>query len=156
MIRPACAEDAPAIAAIWNRIIRETVATFTTEGKDPAAIVTSIADQPFWVSEDSGKVTGFATYSQFRAGPGYAHTMEHSVHITAGAQGKGIGRALMAALEGHARANSVHSLLAGISGENTSAIAFHAALGYGPTARLPQMGRKFGRWHDLVLMQKFL
>ena len=156
MIRPAAPQDAPAIAAIWNRIIRESVATFTTEEKDPAAIAAAMAAQPFWVARDAGDVLGFATYSQFRGGPGYARTMEHSVHLAPQAQGKGLGRALMAALEDHARAAGVHSLFAGISGENAAGIAFHAALGYAHAARLSQVGWKFGRWHDLVLMQKFL
>jgi L-amino acid N-acyltransferase len=101
-------------------------------------------------------ITGFATYFQFRGGPGYAYTMEHSIHIPAKARGRGLGRALMAHVEAHASAAGVRSIFAGISGENSDAIAFHAALGYIQTARLPQVGQKFGRWHDLVLMQKFL
>lgn len=156
MIRPACPEDAEAIAAIWNRIIRDTAATFTTEEKDPSAIADAMRTQPIWVAEEKGAALGFATYSQFRGGPGYAQTMEHSVHVAQGAEGRGIGRALMSVLEDHARAQGIHSLIAGISGENPAGIAFHAALGYANTARLPQVGWKFGRWHDLVLMQKFL
>ncbi|MFV1877599.1 GNAT family N-acetyltransferase [Nioella sp.] len=156
MIRPACPEDAEAIAAIWNRIIRDTAATFTTEEKDPSSIADAMGTQPYWVAEENGATLGFATYSQFRGGPGYARTMEHSVHVAKGSEGRGIGRALMAVLEDHARAQGIHSLIAGISGENPAGIAFHAALGYANTARLPQVGWKFGRWHDLVLMQKFL
>ncbi|WP_127557372.1 GNAT family N-acetyltransferase [Nioella ostreopsis] len=156
MIRPARPEDAEAIAAIWNRIIRDTAATFTTEEKDPSAIADAMGTQPFWVALENGAILGFATYSQFRGGPGYARTMEHSVHVAKGSEGRGIGRALIAVLEDHARAQGIHSLIAGISGENPAGIAFHAALGYANTARLPQVGWKFGRWHDLVLMQKFL
>ena len=156
MIRPARPDDAPAIAAIWNRIIRETVVTFTTDEKDPLTIASAMATQPFWVTEDSGAILGFATYSQFRGGPGYARTMEHSVHVAQGAEGRGYGRAMMAVLEDHARASGIHSLFAGISAENAAGIAFHAALGYAHAARLPQVGWKFDRWHDLVLMQKFL
>lgn len=156
MIRTARPADAPAIAAIWNHIIRDTVATFTTEEKQPSAITGAMASQPYWVAEDAGTVVGFATYFQFRGGPGYVHTMEHSVHITPSAQGRGLGRDLMAALEDHARKAGVHSLFAGISGENSAGLAFHSALGYAHTARLPGVGRKFDRWHDLVLMQKFL
>lgn len=156
MIRRAGPEDAPAIAEIWNRIIRDTVATFTTDEKDPAAVAYAVGTQPFWVADDGGAIQGFATYAPFRGGPGYARTMEHSVHVAQGAEGRGTGRELMAALEDHARSRGIHSLIAGIAGENAAAIAFHTALGFGHAARLPQVGWKFGRWHDLVLMQKFL
>jgi phosphinothricin acetyltransferase len=49
-----------------------------------------------------------------------------------------------------------HSMIAGVAGENAGGAAFHAAIGYREIARLPQVGWKFGRWHDLVLMQKIL
>ena len=71
MIRPARPEDAPAIAAIWNRIIRDTVATFTTAKKDPAVLAEGMQTQPYWVAEEAGEILGFATYFQFRGGPGY-------------------------------------------------------------------------------------
>jgi phosphinothricin acetyltransferase len=62
----------------------------------------------------------------------------------------------MAAAEDHARGAAMHSMIAGVAGENMGGAAFHAALGYRQIARLPEVGWKFGRWHDLVLMQKML
>jgi L-amino acid N-acyltransferase YncA len=157
VIRPATPDDAPAIAEIWNRIIRDTVITFTTAEKDTDAIATAIAEgMPYHVSEDAGRVLGFVTAFQFRGGPGYAHTFEHSIHLLPEAQGRGLGRALMAVIEADLKARGVHSLFAGVSGENEAGARFHAALGYAHVARLPQVGWKFGRWHDLVLMQKIL
>lgn len=156
MIRSARAEDAANIAAIWNRVIRDTTQTFTTAEKDPAILAAQMAEQPFLVAIEGGAVAGFVTYFQFRAGPGYAYTVEHSVHVAETARGRGIGRALMVACEGHARDAGLHSIIAGVAGENTGGAAFHAALGYAEIARLPEVGWKFGRWHDLVLMQKML
>jgi phosphinothricin acetyltransferase len=156
VIRPADPGDAHAIAAIWNRIIRETVVTFTTAEKVPDDIARSISGGTPWHVADEGEVLGFVTAFQFRGGPGYAHTFEHSVHVAETAQGRGHGRALMAALEADLRARGVHSLFAGVSGENAGGIAFHATLGYREAARLCEVGWKFGRWHDLVLMQKML
>lgn len=157
MIRPATPADAPAIAAIWNRIIRDTTATFTTVEKDPAVLAAQIAaGTPWWVACLDGKVEGHATYGPFRSGPGYARSMEHSIHLTAAAEGRGLGRALMAALEDHARAHGVHVMVAGISSDNAAGQAFHARLGYAPCGRVAEAGFKWGRWLDLVLMQKIL
>ena len=72
------------------------------------------------------------------------------------ARGQGVGRALMARLEDHARTQGIHVLIAGVSGENEAAIAFHRAIGFTEAARLPEVGRKFGRWMDLVLLHKRL
>lgn len=157
MIRPARPEDAPAIAAIWNQIIRDTTATFTSLEKDPAALADLIAQcTPWWVAEVRNSVQGHATYGQFRGGPGYARAMEHSIHLSNTAQGLGLGRRLMAALESHAQAAGAHVMVAGISGENTAGQAFHARLGYAECGRVLQAGHKFGRYLDLVLMQKIL
>lgn len=161
MIRPATREDAEAIAEIWNAVIRDTAITFTTELKTPRGLRADIylkreAGQGFFVFEEAGAILGFATYFPFRKGPGYAHSMEHTVLLGPQARGRGAGRGLMAVLEGHARARGVHSMWAGVSGENPDGVAFHTALGYREIARLPEVGRKFGRWMDLVLMQKIL
>lgn len=157
MIRPARPEDAPAIAAIWNAVIRDTLATFTTVEKDPASIADQIrAGTPWWVVEVNNMVQGHATYGQFRNGPGYAHSMEHSVHMYNSIKSQGFGRALMTALEDHARAQGVHVMVAGVSSQNAEGQAFHARLGYVECGRVVQAGRKWGQWLDLILMQKIL
>ena len=158
IVRPARRADAAAICAIVNPIIRDTTITFTTEERVPGEVADEIdARLPaFLVAETGEGVIGYATFGAFRKGPGYAATREHSVHLAPGARGQGAGRALMAALEAVAVAQGVHVLVAGISGSNPGAVAFHARLGFAETGRMAQVGRKAGRWLDLVLMQKIL
>ena len=157
MIRPAVKDDFPQIAKIWNQIIRDTAATFTNAEKEVAELVQAkAAGRPFFVAEQDGKVVGFATYFPFRSGPGYARTKEHTIQLAPDARGKGFGRGLMEAVEDHARDAGVHTIWAGISSENPDGKAFHAALGYEEIAVLPEVGRKFGRWMDLILMRKVL
>ncbi|QGX97800.1 N-acetyltransferase [Roseovarius faecimaris] len=161
IVRDARAADTPAIAEIWNHNIRHTANTFTTAEKTPEGLARDIETRRaegkgFLVAEDGKDIVGFATYFQFRGGPGYAFTAEHSVMLAEAAMGKGTGRALMEALEAHARGAGMHSLIAGVAGENAAGIAFHAALGYRTIAVLPEVGRKFERWMDLTLMQKML
>jgi phosphinothricin acetyltransferase len=161
MIRPAVTIDAVHISEIWNPYIRETAITFTTSEKTPTEIAAMVEEKaqtklPFLVAEDTGKVLGFATYAQFRGGPGYARTMEHSIMLSQGAKGRGVGRALIGALEAAACQNDVHSLVAGISAENLGAIAFHQAIGFKKVGHVANAGRKFERWMDLILLQKML
>lgn len=161
MIRDARPADAPAIAAIWNPVIRNTAITFNAAEKSEDDIVAMIRSRQadghgFLVAESEGDVMGFATYAQFRGGVGYARTMEHTILLHPAAHGRGLGRALMTALEDHARARGAISLFAGVSAENPAGRAFHAALGFAEVAILQRVGFKFGRTMDLVLMQKFL
>lgn len=157
ILRAATPADVPAIAAYWNPLIRTTTITFSSEEKSPADLAQMIATRPwFFVAEVDGRVVGHATCAQFRGGDGYLHSHEHTIIVDPAAKGTGVGRALMARLEAAARGAGVHVMVAGISGENAAAVAFHTALGYVETGRLPQVGRKFGRWLDLVLMQKSL
>ena len=156
-VRQATEKDAGAVAEIWNHYIRNTAATFNAEEKTKAGVAALIAGRPaFFVVPDQGPVAGFATYGPFRNGVGYARTVEHTIMLAPGASGQGYGRALMAAVEDHARAGGAHSVFAGVSAETPAGRAFHARLGYAEAAVLPQVGWKFGRWMDLVLMQKFL
>ncbi|MCT8161500.1 GNAT family N-acetyltransferase [Pseudoruegeria sp. SHC-113] len=161
-IRPATKADCPALEAIWTPMIRDTLVTFNSVTRSVADLEAMIAEKAasgyaFLVAEAApGQVAGFATYGQFRGGVGYAHTMEHTIILAPQAHGKGLGRALMAGVEDHARARGAHSMFAGVSSGNPAGVAFHARLGYAEVARLSQVGRKFDQWLDLVLMQKFL
>jgi L-amino acid N-acyltransferase len=157
IVRAAASGDASAIAAIWNAMIRDTLFTFTTEEKTPSGIEDMIAARPgaFWVAEQDG-VVGFVTYAQFRAGPGYAASVEHSIVLTQAAQGRGAGRMLMQRALDSAADQGRHVMVAGISAANPGGVAFHTAMGFDPVGRMPQVGRKAGRWLDLILMQKLL
>ncbi|QDC09003.1 N-acetyltransferase family protein [Oceanicola sp. D3] len=155
-VRRAAPEDAGPICELINWVVRETVVTFNSVEKVPDEIAAAMEQAPFWVTEQAGRVVGYASYGPFRGGVGYGRTKEHSIAVRPEAWGRGAGRALMAALCAHASAAGVHSLFAGVSGENEAGARFHAALGFQEVARLRQVGWKFDRWHDLVLMQKFL
>lgn len=156
MIRPATLADAAAIAALWNPWILDTAITFASVEKTAADIGAMIETRPCFFVAETTSLLGFATYSQFRGGNGYATCMEHTVILSPDARGQGAGRALLQAVEAHARAGGAHQMIAGVSGENPDARAFHAAQGYHEVATLREAGFKFGRFMDLVLMQKFL
>ena len=157
MIRPARTADAAAIATIWAPIVRDTTITFTTVVKSAADIEALIASaRPFLVTEEEGTATGFALVQPFRSGPGYRFTGEQTIHLSPAARGRGQGRRLIEALCLSAGEAGWRSLWAGVSGENTAGIAFHAACGYATMAVLPEVGHKFGRPLDLVLMRRVL
>lgn len=160
IIRPALPADIPAILDLWNPFIRDTMVTFSSEEKTADSLSDMIAarrraGQEFFLAED-GALFGIATYAQFRGGNGYAHAMEHTIILSHEAKGKGVGRALMTHLENHARAGGAHTLFAGVSSGNPDGVAFHEKIGFTVVARIPEVGRKFDRWWDLVLMQKIL
>ena len=160
LIRLATENDAGAIAALWNPYIRDTMVTFNAAEKSAADVVRMIDDRQALghatcVAMDNG-LLGFATYAQFRGGVGYATCMEHSILLAPEARGRGVGRGLIAAICDHAAAAGAHQMIAGVSGENPAGRAFHAAMGFHHIATVPEAGFKFGRFIDLVLMQKFL
>ncbi|MGR3435357.1 MAG: GNAT family N-acetyltransferase [Shimia sp.] len=156
-VRPAMDADLGAVAAIWNVAIRDTAQTFTTQEKSPADVARYLqAPNALVTTEVDGTVAGFACYAQFRGGPGYAHSMEHTLYVAEAHRGRGLGAALLRGLEDHARARGVHVLIGGIAGENPRSVAFHERAGYAVVGRLPQVGRKFGRWMDLTLVHKTL
>lgn len=161
MIRPARDADAAAIAAVWNPIIRDTAVTFNPVEKTEADIIATITARateghPFLVAEEAGQILGFASYFQFRAGLGYARTMEHSINLSPQARGRGLGRKLMDALESDACTRGHRSLIGAVSASNHESIRFHERLGYAEVGRVRDAGWKFGQFHDLVLLQKLL
>ncbi len=156
MIRTATPDDAAAIAAIWNPIIRDTAITFwptersLTEIQD--FIRERVAKWAVLVTEQDGAVTGFATYKQFRDGGGYARSMEHTLYVAPDAKGGGTGRLLLTAIHDHARAAGHRLMIGGITGSNAASILFHERMGYAHMGVIPAAGWKFGQYHDLVLM----
>ena len=153
----ACAE----IAALWSHYIETSVVTFNPVSKtaeDIAGMVQqkTAANEPVFAAHDGATFLGFATYGPFRNGEGYKFSKEHTIMLKPDLGRTGLGRAMMNALEDHAKAHDIQSLWAGITGENTGAIAFHSRLGFEHVSTIPQIGWKFDRWHDLVLMRKLI
>lgn len=91
ILRAAEERDAAAVAALWNVMIRDSLATFTTVEWTQATMAARIADRrgAFWLIEDGGTVLGIVTFGAFRSGPGYGATVEHSIVMQAAAQGTG-------------------------------------------------------------------
>jgi len=151
----AVAADAGEIVAIWNPVIRDTTITFTPDQKpvpEDAALIAG--PDPVLVWDDGGMTPGFARYFQLRGGAGDRHTSEHTIPLVPVRRGRGGGRAAMTAQCDDAAAAGRHSL--GVSAGNDAGVAFHSAVGLRTTDRLPEVGWKFGRWNDTVLMMKRL
>lgn len=151
-----------AIVGLWNDVIANTAITFTTELKTHAGVSEDILCKntpeynAFLVAEGDSGLLGFATFFQFRNGPGYAKTVEHSITLAPQAHGQGVGARLLDALCDEAKRYGAHSIFAGVSGENPKAVTFHHKQGFHHVATLKEVGFKFNRWMDLVLMQKIL
>ncbi|HNP72269.1 MAG TPA: GNAT family N-acetyltransferase [Kouleothrix sp.] len=160
-IRPAAAADVPAILAIYNDAVLNTTASYD-EAPSTLAQRTAWFEErtgqgfPVLVAEVGGTVLGFGTFAQFRPRAGYRYTVEHSVYVDAAYRGRGLGRALMLALIDEARARGMHSMLAVIDAESAASVQLHAGCGFAEAGRLHQVGFKFGRWLDVVLMELLL
>jgi L-amino acid N-acyltransferase YncA len=160
-IRPAREQDLPAVLDIYNHAIEHTTAVFAS---DPHTLdmrkawlrEKQDAGFPVLVASDGDHVTGFATYGQFRAWPGYKYTVEHSVYVGVEARRRGIGRALVEAVVTDARRQGMHAIVAGIGSDNDVSIRMHARLGFVEAGHLREVGFKFGRWLDLTFMQLLL
>ncbi|AXG98669.1 GNAT family N-acetyltransferase [Deinococcus wulumuqiensis] len=158
-VRPAVLADVPGILDIYNHAVLHTTATYDLEpvSLDSRLSWFSARQQsgfPVLVAEGEGaEVLGFASYGPFREKAGYAATVEHSVYVREGHQGAGLGRALMTPLIAAAREQGLHVMLGGIDADNAGSLAFHRRLGFEEVAHFRQVGRKFGRWLDVVFMQ---
>jgi L-amino acid N-acyltransferase YncA len=161
-VRAAGEADLPGILAIYNDVIATSTAVYTSE---PATLderrawfsARSAHGFPVLVAADGDDVLGFASFGEWRgAWPGYRYTVEHSVHVRGDARGRGIGRALVEALFPAALALGKHVMIGGIDAANEDSIRFHARLGFERVACFREVGHKFGRWLDLIFMQRFL
>lgn len=160
-IRDAREEDLQGILAIHNDVIATSTAIYQDEAAD-------LDERRVWWSQrraqgypvivalDDRGVAGFASFGEFRSRPGYRFTVEHSVHVRADVRGQGVGAALMDRLLEQAVAMRKHVMIGGIDAENAASLRFHARFGFTEAARLNQVGFKFGRWLDLVFVQRIL
>lgn len=160
-IRPAIEADLPPILDIYNDAVVNTTAIWNEHlsnlnGRRTWWQQRVDAGFPVLIAQLGEACVGYATYGTFRHNDGYKHSRELSVYVAASQRGKGIASQLMQALEDDARTQDVHVLIGGIEAGNTASIALHEKHGFIETGRLPQVGRKFDRWLDLVLMQKVL
>jgi L-amino acid N-acyltransferase YncA len=153
--------DAEALRAIYNPEVLESTVTFDL-------VPRTLADQLAWIDEhggghpaivavdDDGKVAGFASLTPYRSRPAYAPTVEDSVYVSRDRRGEGIGRLLLADLVGLARDHGFHSVIARIVGGHEASIALHRACAFEQVGVEREVGRKFGKWLDVVLMQLML
>lgn len=155
------ARDGDVLLAIVNDAILNSTAWYEYEPWDHARLTSWFDGKradgwPLLVAEDNGQTLGFASFGPFRQRPAYARTVEHSVYVAAEARGQGIGRRLLDTIVAEARSRGLHAMIGGVDAANEGSLAFHRAAGFDEVGRLREVGWKFGRWLDLVFMQKLL
>jgi phosphinothricin acetyltransferase len=153
--------DAEATRAIYNVEVLESTVTFDITPR-------SLADQRVWIAEHSGghpaivaidddeTLVGFASLSPFKPRAAYAPTVEDSVYVRREARGRGVGEVLLREIIRLGTDHGFHSAIARIVGGHEASIALHRNCGFEEIGREREVGRKFGRWLDVVLMQRML
>ena len=159
-LRPATPADAEATAAIYNDEVLHSTVTFDL-------VTRTVEEQEAWldarsgalevvVAEVDGVVAGFASLSAYKDRPAYRTTVEDSVYVHRDHRGTGVGRALLAEIIDVAENRGFHSVIARIVGGHDASIGLHRSLGFDHVGVEREVGRKFGRWLDVVVMQKLL
>lgn len=159
-VRDGCPDDIATTTRIYAIEVREGSASFELAAPDEAEMTRRFetirdAGLPYLVAEDtSGQILGYAYAGTYRPRPAYGATVENSVYVAAEARGRGVGRALLAALIERCRQAGKREMIAVIGDSaNLGSIALHRALGFRDAGVLRNVGRKHGRWLDTVLMQ---
>ncbi|MHB1488539.1 MAG: GNAT family N-acetyltransferase [Acidimicrobiales bacterium] len=161
-VRSAKPDDLASIVEIHNELLDTTTYEWTEVAHTLSEWRVRLEDkaaraEPLLVSEEDGEVCGWATYGDFRdtsRWPGYALTVEHTIHFAERWWRRGLGRQLLSALMDEARRANKTVMVAGIDSTNEASIAFHAHCGFVDVARMPDIGQKWGRALTLVLMQR--
>lgn len=159
-LRPAETGDAEALRTIYNHEVLETTHTFDLEPRTLEQQVEWIREREgalgVVVAEIDGVVVGFASLSLYRPRPAYRTSVENSVYVAESARGSGVGRALMEELIDVAKGRGFHTIIARISGGHEASIGLHHACGFKVIGTEREVGRKFGKWLDVVVMQRML
>jgi L-amino acid N-acyltransferase YncA len=157
-IRPATDSDLAAINAIYNDAVLNTVATFDTEPKTMAERRAWFAAHggrhPVVVAEREGRVVGWASLSHWNARGAYADSVEVSVYVEAAERGRGVGRRLLEEIVEAGRGAGLHAVIAQIVGDNAVSIHLHESIGFERVGVLKEVGRKFGRLLDVLIMER--
>jgi phosphinothricin acetyltransferase len=159
-LRLATLDDAEAIRAIYNLEVTTSTVTFDL-------VPRSIEDQRSWqqarsgayavlVAERDGVVAGFGSLSRWRDRPAYSTTVEDSIYVHRDHQGAGVGKRLLTELVATATAHGFHACMARIVGGHEASIALHHSCGFEVVGTEHEVGRKFGTWLDVVLMERML
>jgi L-amino acid N-acyltransferase YncA len=159
-VRLATLDDAGPIRAIYNLEVETSTATFDL-------VPRSLEDQRSWlaarsgafsavVAVDGGEVIGFASLSPYKERAAYRTTVEDSVYVRRDRQGGGVGRVLLAHILEVAAASGFHAVMARIEASSDASRGLHAACGFELVGIEREVGRKFGRWLDIALMQYVL
>ncbi len=162
LLRPSSEADLPAIQAIYAEAVLHGTGTFETEVPDVSEMTRRRSEVlgrslPWLVAEQDGQVLGYAYANYFRPRLAYRFCLEDSIYLSPAAQGKGVGRLLLAELMARCEALGARQMLAVIGdAQNKGSIGVHTALGFEHTGVLKSAGWKFGRWLDVVLMQRAL
>jgi L-amino acid N-acyltransferase YncA len=159
-VRGVEAADAEAIRAIYNAEVTGSTVTFDIVPRTPADQLAWVAEHqgahPAVVAVEDGTVAGFGSLSVFRDRPAYATTVEDSVYVAAAWRGRGVGRLVLSELVRLATDHGFHTVVARISGDNEASIALHRGQGFDLVGVEREVGRKFGRWIDVTVMQRML
>lgn len=160
-VRLATADDAPAVAAIYNHYVTETVVTFEEEPVSPSEMARRIgevhaASLPWLVAERGGKVAGYAYASRWKARSGYRFSAEISVYLGPEHVGQRLGSTLYGHLFPLVTAWGAHAVMAGIALPNAASVALHEKLGMEKVAHFREVGFKHGRWIDVAYWQRIL
>ncbi|ODV14170.1 MAG: GNAT family N-acetyltransferase [Rubrivivax sp. SCN 70-15] len=161
-IRPSLDADLAAITAIYAENVLGGTGTFEIDAPDAAEMARRRADVlakglPWLVAEAEGRVLGYAYANHFRPRLAYRFCVEDSIYLAASAQGRGVGRLLLAELVARCEALGARQMLAVIGdAANAGSIGVHRALGFEPAGVLKAAGWKFERWLDVILMQRAL
>ncbi len=163
--RLATMADADAIAEIYNREVTDGTATFDMAPRSPAEQATWMRDHsgayPCIVAvpdsseaETSGAVLGWACLSPYRTRPAYSTSVEDSIYVHRNHQGRGVGDLLLGRLVALADEHGFHAVFARIADAGAASVALHAKHGFELVGVEREVGRKFGRWLDVTLMQR--
>jgi len=161
-IRPSRPEDLAAITAIYGHAVRTGTGSFEIEPPDQAEMARRRDDVlakglPYLVAETQAGVLGYAYATPFRPRPAYRFSVENSVYVHADARGQGLGSLLLAELIARCTDWGARQMLAVIGDSaNAGSVALHRRAGFQPAGQFQNVGRKFDRWLDVVLMQRAL